>query len=133
MTTAVEPSNTLVHFDEALIQMKNGYAFMTCERISDTVTVHPQFDHSTGALRFTGRFVIGTDTGRCIPRSACADCARAAARMLAAIDVDWSDLDVMDTLTDDQKKQLAAVLEKLRTCDCDGRCGETHCCDTSHY
>ncbi len=120
--------------DTALIKTKDGEFTMICERVSDTIAVVPRIAYSDGSpVTFTGQFSISFAGGYGIPFVGCLDCARAAAKRFADIDVDWTDANVLKTLTNEQREQLQHAVGPLIDCDCDGTCHEPHCCNPQHY
>lgn len=128
--TTTEPSNRPIDFDTTLIQLKGGYAFLACERISDTIAVTPAINRQR---LFTGRFTVTAASGYSLGYSGCIACARDAAKLLAAIDADWADPKVLTTLGDQHRDPMNRAVATLATCDCSGTCEEEHCCDTSPH
>lgn len=119
-----------LHLDTTPIQLKNGYAMLPCEQVSDALAIIPVASYSdAGKLRFTGRFTVAASNGYSIPNSGCPTCARATAAKLDEIAVDWSDVDVMKTITAHQGEQIRTAMIPIGMCQCLGTCSEAHCCE----
>lgn len=73
----------------------NSEVTVLCEPVTPGIAITPYLDLGDGAYRLGGGFTIThTPTGRCFAAGqACIECARAAARALAAIPVDWNAID----------------------------------------
>lgn len=133
-TTPTDHSNRILDFPTQLVVTRGGYGYITCEPVAEGVAIVPAFEITKGGTAgFTGRFQIMFDAGKGTPVVACIECARQSAKLFAAIDVDWADEDVMESLTEAQRAQLGPALAPMQRCDCDGRCTESHCCVNEHY
>jgi len=99
---------------------ERGTGVITCERITDTIAITPAINHDNG---FTGRFTVSVTTGyRLVEATSCISCARDAAELFTAIDLDWTDLELRHKVTDEQKLAIRHAMEPMRSCTCVGDC-----------
>jgi hypothetical protein len=99
---------------------EKGTGTITCERITDTIAITPAINHDKG---FTGRFTVSATSGyRLVEATSCITCARDAAELFAAIDLDWTDTDLRHKVTDQQKIAIRYAMQPMLSCTCVGDC-----------